>query len=134
MPALDRTRALIADLATAIGLPSLPADATGGYHVTIGDGADIYIYGGDDETILVVAPIGPLPLEPEYGLMVWLLRKNLYDSDWAPFQIAADDTGVLIFWGRLGIADLTGATLGAVLDRIAALLGEIRAEVGGEAA
>jgi hypothetical protein len=134
MPALDRTRALIADLAAAVGLPSLPADAAGGYHLTIGAGADVYVYGGDDETILVVAPVGPLPVHPEYGLAVWLLRKNLYDSDWAPFQIAVDDAGVLIFWGRLAIADLTGATLATVLDRVAALVGEIRVEVGGEGA
>ena len=130
MTALDRTRALIADLAGAIGLPSLPPDDTGGFHLTIGV-TDVYIYGGDDETILIVSPIAPLPLQPEYGLMIYLLRNNLFDSDTAPFQIAVDQSGVLVFWGRIGIADVTGATLAELLGKVAERTSEIRAEVAG---
>jgi hypothetical protein len=132
MTELVRTRALIADLAAAIGLPSLPPDENGGFRLTVGEGTDVFIYGGDDETILIVSPIGPLPQQPEYGLMFFLLRNNLFDSDSAPFQIAADEAGILVFWGRVDIADLTGATLSLLLDRIAQRVNEIRKEIGGE--
>lgn len=132
MTALVRTRALIADLATAIGLPSLPPDDSGGFHLTIGKATDIFIYGGDDVTILIVAPVAPLPLEPEYGLVVYLLRNNLFDSDVAPFQIAVDDGGALIFWGRMTIADFNGASLAALIDRVATRVEEIRDEVAGD--
>jgi len=122
----------MADLAKAIGLKSLPQDDSGGFHLVIGAATDIFIYGGDDATILIVAPVAPLPQEPEYGLVVYLLRNNLFDSDTAPFQTAVDDDGALIFWGRVRIADFTGATLATLLDRIAARVEEMRGEVGGE--
>lgn len=133
MPALDRTRALIAELAAALGLASLPADDDGGYHLKVGAAAsDILIYGGDDETILVVAPVAPLPTTPEYGTMVYLLRNNMFDSPLAPFQVAVDDEGALLLWGRMPIAGLTGATLASVIDGLAEQVEEMRAEVGGE--
>lgn len=129
MAALERTRALMEATAAAIGLPGLPADDTGGYHLKIGAETDIFIYGGDDETILIVAPIGPLPRATDYALVVYLLQRNRFDADTAPFQIAADEVGTLIFWGRLRIADLDGALLAAVLDRVAQRVREIAAEV-----
>jgi len=133
MTAFVRTRALMAELAAAMGLAELPPDDSGGYHLTIGKKTDIFIYGGGgDETILVIAPVAPLPLEPEYGLVVYLLRNNLFDSDAAPFQIAVDDGGGLIFWGRLKIADFTGALLASVIDLVAERVEEIRAEIAGE--
>lgn len=131
MTALTRTRALMAELAKAIGLAALLQDDTGGFRVTVGEATEILLYGGDDETILIVAPVAPLPREPDYGLVLYLLRSNLFDSDVAPFQIAVDDDGALIFWGRLAIADLTGPMLAALLDRIAARVALIRGEVGG---
>jgi len=39
----------------------LPQDASGGYRLTIGED-DVLLYGGDDEQILVVAPIGKMPV------------------------------------------------------------------------
>ncbi len=132
MAALPHTRALIAELATAIGLAALPPDDSGGFHLMIGSTADIYLYGGDDATILIVAPIGPLPEAPEYGLVTYLLRSNLFDSDVAPFQVAVDDGGVLTFWGRVRIADVDGAALAGLVERVATRVGEIRAEIGGE--
>jgi hypothetical protein len=131
MAALDKTRLLIAKLAKQIGLKSLPSDDSGGYRLTIGASTEVFIYGGDDVTILVVAPVAPLPRDVEYGLAVYLLRGNLFDADTAPFQIAVDDGGVLIFWGRVRIADFDGATLATLLDRVAAKVEEIRGEVGG---
>jgi hypothetical protein len=131
MAALERTRALMSGLAVAIGLNALPSDDSGGFHLTVGAAVDILIYGGDDETILVVAPVAPLPLAPEYGLVLYLLRSNLFDSDVAPFQIAVDDGGALIFWGRVRIVDFDGPSLAALIDRIATRVAAIRAEVGG---
>jgi Tir chaperone protein (CesT) family len=119
MTALTRTRALMADLAAALGLPALPQDDTGGFRLTVGEGTEILLYGGDDESLLIIAPIAPLPTEPSYGLVVYLLRSNLFDSDVAPFQIAVDDGGALIFWGRVRIAEMTGAALASLIDRVA---------------
>ena len=134
MPALIRTRALIAELAAALKLSSLPADDSGGFHLTIGASTDIYIYGGDDKTILMVAPVAPLPQEPDYGLVVYLLRNNMFNSDDAPFQIAVDEGGTLLFWGRLTITDFTGAALGALIECVAERVVEIRTEIAGEPA
>ena len=133
MTALTRTSALMTELAAAIGLPTLPRDDTGGFRLTVGADIEILIYGGDDETVLIVAPVAPLPMEPSYGLVLYLLRSNLFDSDVAPFQIAADDGGALVFWGRVRIAEMTGAALAALIDRVAARTTLIRGEVTGAA-
>ena len=129
MTSLDKTRALIAQLAAALGLPSLPSDNNNGTPLEI-DGRTVLIYGGDDESILLVAPVAPLPEEPGYGLTAYLLRKNLFQSDLAPFQVALDDGGTVVVWGRLQIADLDGAVLAAVLKRLAQRVGDIAGEMG----
>ncbi len=41
MTALTRTRALMAELAAAIGLPALPQDDTGGFRLTVGADTEI---------------------------------------------------------------------------------------------
>ncbi len=83
--------------------------------------------------MLIVAPVAPLPMEPGYGLVVYLLRSNLFDSDVAPFQIAADDTGALVFWGRVRIDAMTGTTLASLIDRVAERVTLIRGEIAGAA-
>jgi len=133
MPTLDRTRALAAGLAKAIGLDQVPPDDSGGYHLTVGEATDIFVYGGDDETILLVAPVATLPRSVDYGLALYLLRANMFDSDMAPFQFAADAQGGLIFWGRLRIVDFDGTSLSALIDRVAERVREFRAEVEGPA-
>ena len=97
---LTKTRALMADLAKELKLPGLPQDDTGGFELTIGDDTTVLIYGGDDETMLVISPIGPLPDTPDYGLVSYLLRQNMFNSDVAPFQVAVDDGGGVILWAR----------------------------------
>jgi len=129
MTALTRTRALMADLATALGLPTLPQDDTGGFRLTVGEATEVLLYGGNDESLLIIAPIAQLPTEPSYGLVVYLLRSNLFDSDVAPFQIAVDDGGSLIFWGRIPIAEMTGAALASLIDHLAGRVSLIAGEV-----
>ena len=119
----------MADLAAALGLPTLPQDDTGGFRLTVGEKTEVLLYGGDDESLLIIAPIAPLPMEPSYGLVVYLLRSNLFDSDVAPFQIAVDDGGSLIFWGRIRIAEMTGAALASLIDRLAERVTLIAGEV-----
>ena len=132
MATLEHTRSLIADVAKTIGLPEIPQDETGGYHLTIGDDSDVYLYGGDDDVILIVMPIALLPVKPQYALVNFMLRSNMFDSDMAPFQIATDESGMLIQWGRLKIADFDGTTLAKVIDNLADRATEIRKEIGTE--
>lgn len=134
MPSLDKTRALVADLAKGTGLGDLPQDNNGGYHLTVGDGTDVFLYGGDDETILVVAPVAALPPDISYGLALYLLRVNAIGSDTAPFVLGADAQGGLVFWGRLRIADFDGASLASLIDAIAEQVGAFRTEIEGPAA
>lgn len=129
---LTKTRALMADLAAALNLPGLPQDDNGGFELTIGDDTTVLIYGGDDETMLVVAPIGPLPAEPGYGLVVYLLRQNMFDSDITPFQIAIDSGGNVILWGRLGIEEFTGETLAALIAALAETVSDLKEQVVGD--
>ena len=129
MATLEYTRPLIADLAKTIGLPEIPQDETGGWHLTIGGDNDVYIYGGDDELILVVMPIGPLPTQPTFALMNYLFRSNMFDSDMAPFQIATDESATLIQWGRLKVADLDGTLLAKIIDNLAERATEIQGEL-----
>ena len=126
---LDHTRSLIADLASALKIGALPPDASGGYQLTIGGTTTLLIYGGYDETILLVAPLGKLPPKPEYGLVLYLLRANMFNSDLTPFQIAVDEAGGLIAWGRLRIADFLGPRLAALVGVLAERIEAIRAEI-----
>jgi Tir chaperone family protein CesT len=128
MATLDRTRALIADLAGVIGVPELPQDASGGYRLTIGED-DVLLYGGDDEQILVVAPIGKMPVEPDYAVVSYLLQANMFNSETMPFVIAMDDAGNLLQWAKLRIADFNGTTLATVLENLADRSAELRGEL-----
>jgi hypothetical protein len=132
MATLDRTRALIADLAKTIGLPEIPQDENGGWHLTVGDDGDVFIYGGDDEQILMVVPIGPLPTRPQFALVNFLLRSNMFDSELAPFQIATDEEATIVQWGRLKISDMNGTNLAKVIDNLSDRATSLRKEIGSE--
>ena len=131
MPVLDRTRALYADLAKALGTDSLPPDNNGAIQLTIGE-QNVILMGQDDVTIMVVAPVGELPRELEYGAMLWLVRRNLYDSDIAPFTAACDAAGTVILWARIDIEGQTGETLATLLDAVAEEAARTFAELTGE--
>ena len=118
MPTLDRTRALFADLAKALGTDTLPPDNNGAVQLSIGD-QSVILMGQDDVTIMVVAPIAALPRELEYGAMLWLLRRNLYNSDIAPFTAACDAAGQVILWARIDIEGQTGESLAGLIDALA---------------
>ena len=132
MTTLTNTRALYAELAKALGVASLPPDENGGVQLTVGDDITVVMYGQDDLTLLVVVPIAPLPRQPEFGVMAWLLRRNLYDSELAPFCIATDANATLVLWGRVPVPGLTGAALAGLIDAVAAEAVRIRDEVEGE--
>lgn len=130
MPRLDLTRALMAELAAVMRVPDLPQDPTGGYRLTVGPDTEVLVYGGDDVFVLMVVPIRTLPLEPEYGVMNWLLHGNMFNSDIAPFVVATDEAGMLILWGRLRIADFDGTTLARLIDNLADRAVKMRTEIG----
>jgi len=131
VPVLDRTRALYADLAKALGTDSLPPDNNGAIQLTIGE-QTVILMGGDDVTVMVVAPVAELPRELEYGAALWLLKRNFYDSDIAPFVAACDAAGTVILWARIPIEGQTGETLATLLDAVAEEAGRTFAELTGE--
>ena len=129
MTTLDRTRALMTELGSVIGLPDLPQDASGGYRLVVAGSTEVLIYGGDDVTILVVAPIAPLPVAPGYALVNYLFRINMFNADTMPFVTAVDEAGTLVFWGRIAIDDFDGTSLARLVDNVADKATELRKEV-----
>lgn len=129
MVALDRTRALMAELAEVIGLPDLPQDATGGYRLVVAGETEILIYGGDDVTLLLVAPLAPLPTETAYPLANYLLRMNMFNAPTMPFTTAVDEGGAVILWGRIALADFDGTHLARLVDNLADLAADVRKEL-----
>ncbi len=127
-----RTQALYADLAKSLGLAALPADNNGGVQLAVGDTSTVILFAENDETLLIAAPVAALPKQPEYGLTLWLLRRNFYDSPIEPFRVSCDTEGNIVLWGRLPMAGLTGAALAALIDAVATEANRVRAEVAGE--
>lgn len=130
MVALDRTRALMAELASVIGLQDLPQDPTGGYRLVVAGETEILVYGGDDVTLLLVAALAPLPTATTYPLANYLLRINMFNAPNMPFTTAVDEGGAVILWGRVAIADFDGTTLARLVDNLADFASEIRNELG----
>ena len=124
------TRALFLDLAKELGLPGLEPDAAGGVQLTVGDDT-VVVYGQSDGFLLIAAPAAALPEEPDYATMLWLLRRNFYDSDLAPFRVAADTGGTLVLWGRVPLDGMTGKALAGLVDAVAGEAKRIRSEVEG---
>lgn len=122
-------RALYAELAKAIGLSSLPADEAGAVQLTIGEDVSVVLFPESDVTLTIVAPVMALPAQVDYGRALWLLRRNHYDSDIAPFRVSCDADGVLTLWGRLPTSGLTGLQLAETVDAIATQITAIREEV-----
>ena len=117
---LERTRAVYGELARALGTEELVADDNGAVRLEVGDGARIMLFGEQDVTLLLVAPVAPLPPATSYATMSWLLKRNFYTSDMAPFRVACDEAGTVVIWGRMPVEGLTGAALANVIDAVAA--------------
>lgn len=125
------TRALFAALAKELGLPGLEPDAAGGIQLTVGENTTVFVYGQSDGFVLIAVPAVALPREPDYATMQWLLHRNFYDSDLAPFRIATDADGTLLLWGRVPVDGLTGPALAGLVDAVAGEAHRIRDEVEG---
>ncbi|HKM64443.1 MAG TPA: CesT family type III secretion system chaperone [Acidisphaera sp.] len=125
----ETLRALYAELAKAIGVSSLPADEAGAVQLTIGDDVSVVLFPESDVTLTIVAPVMALPAQVDYGRALWLLRRNHYDSDIAPFRVSCDADGLLVLWGRLPTSGLTGLQLAETIDAIATQINTIREEV-----
>ena len=118
---------LIADLAKVLGVSQISSDSNHGHHLSIGD-SDVFLYGGDHQ-ILIVIPVGYLPIKPSRALTDALLHSNMFDSDWAPFQLATDEHSMILQWGKLQVAELNGEKLAAILNSLLERTVELRAEL-----
>lgn len=117
------TLALFDDLAKTLALPAFKPDVAGGIQLTVGKNSRVFIFGQSDGFLLLAAPAVALPKTPDYATVQWLLHRNFYDSDLAPFRIATDAAGTVLLWGRVPVEGLTGASLAGLID---ALAGEAR--------
>jgi hypothetical protein len=124
-----RTQALYDDLAKALGVATLPADANGGVQLTVGENSSVVMFAEDEFTVMLVSPVTALPKQTDYGTALWLLRRNFYDSPIAPFRVSCDTTGNIVVWGRVPVDGMTGKQLAGLLDALAAEADFIRGEV-----
>jgi len=92
------TETLYADLAQTLGVAELPADASGSLELTIGEDSTVILFAEDEYSLMLVAPVMPLPANLDYGLVLWLMRRNFYDSPLAPFRVSCDAAGTLVLW------------------------------------
>jgi hypothetical protein len=129
---LTNTQALMAELATALSLPEVPLSATGGFELTVGEGGTIQMFSQGEAGLLIVAPVGPLPVEASYPLAHYLLRMNMFDTDMRPFRVAVDEGGGIIVWGSVQVEGLTGAALAEAVQALADQVGGVRAELFGD--
>ncbi len=125
-----RTQELYAALAKTLGVATLPADENGGVQLTVGKNSTVMLFAEDEFTLMLVSAVMPLPKKPDYGTILWLLRRNFYDSPIAPFRVACDTAGSIIVWGRVPIEGMTGEALARLIDALAAEADFIRQEVG----
>ena len=79
--------------------------------------------------LVVVAPVAALPPRVDHGIALWLLRRNHYDSDLAPFIVSCDPDATVVLWGRVPIAQLDGKRLAGLVDALGATAAEMRAEI-----
>ena len=121
-------KALYGQLAKALGVAEVPADANGIVHLDVGDDGRAVIVPEDAHTLMLMAPVGPLPDGADRGTLLWLMRRNFHDSPLAPFRIGCDKACTLVVWGRMPIDGLTGEQLAGLVDAVAAEAALIREE------
>lgn len=129
----DTTRTLYAELAKALGVDTIPADARGVVQLTIGEDGDSMVLAPEDpETLTMLAPVGKLPLKMDTATVLWLLRRNFHDSPSAPFRVGCDEAGTVVLWGRIPIGEMTGERLAGLIDAVVAEAALIREEIAVE--
>jgi hypothetical protein len=124
-----RTQSLYAALAKTLGVAALPADDNGGVQLAIGNNSTVTLFAENELTLMMVSPVMALPKKLDYGTILWLLRRNFYDSPIAPFRVSCDTAGSIVVWGRVPVEGMTGEALAGLLDALAAEADFIRAEV-----
>ncbi len=122
-------QALYTQLAKAIGVPEIPADANGIVQLTVGEGGTVMLVPEDAYSLMLMSPVGPLPGSMNGGTLLWLMRRNFHDSPLAPFRIGADKAGTVVVWGRMPIDGMSGEQLAGLLDALAAEAALIREEI-----
>lgn len=126
---LKSTQALYAQLATALGVDALPADAQGSVAITVGEDDTILLFAENDYSLMLASPVMALPRDLDYGRVLWLLQRNFYESPLAPFRVACDQGGGIVIWGRLPMEGLTGEQLAGVIQAVAAESALLREEI-----
>ena len=125
----ESTRRLYDELAKALGLDTLEADAHGSLQLNIGDNASVVMFAESEASLMILSAVMPLPHKLDYGTVLWLLRRNFHDSPIAPFTVACDKAGSIVVWGRVPVAGLSGETLAGLLDALGAETDLIREEL-----
>jgi Tir chaperone protein (CesT) family len=122
-------QALYVQLAEALGVDTIPADAQGIVQLNVGDDGRVVLVPEDAYTLMLLSPVAALPQAIDHGTLLWLMRRNFHDSPLAPFRIGCDQAGNLIVWGRMPIDGLSGEQLAGLLDAVAAEAALIREEI-----
>jgi hypothetical protein len=122
-------KALYTQLAKALGVAEVPADANGIVHLTVGEDGRIVLVPEDAYTLMLMAPVGELPDGADRGTLLWLMRRNFHDSPLTPFRIGCDKAGTLVVWGRMPMEGLSGEQLAGLIDAVTAEAALIREEV-----
>lgn len=126
-------QALYTQLAAALRVERIPADAQGIAELEVGDDGRVVVVPEDAHTLMLLSPVARLPATLDPGTLLWLMRRNFHDSPLAPFRIGCDSAGSLVVWGRLPIDGLSGEQLAGLLDAVAAEAALIREEIAREA-
>ncbi|MBX3604811.1 MAG: CesT family type III secretion system chaperone [Piscinibacter sp.] len=121
--------ALYEQLAQALGVDAIPADAQGIVQLDVGDDGRVVLVPEDAHTLMLLSPAAALPAAPDAGTVLWLMRRNFHDSPLSPFRIGCDSAGRLVVWGRMPIDGLRGDQLAGLIDAVAAEAALIREEV-----
>ena len=122
-------KALYTQLAKALGVTEVPADANGIVHLTVGEDGRVVLVPEDAYTLMLMAPVGELPDGADRGTLLWLMRRNFHDSPLAPFRIGCDKAGTLVVWGRMPMEGLSGEQLAGLIDAVTTEAALIREEV-----
>lgn len=127
---MTRIEALMAELWRSLGMTGSNPQGDQ-FEFTLGTDVTVEISAENDEDLLVVAPVAPLPANPEWGMVQHLLRANGADSADFPFAIGSDEEGMIYLWARMPVAAVVPEELEAALHWIALRVTGLRATISG---